>query len=215
MPFIRRYRPRRGRRPLRRRSVRRWNRRPRQLLARKRPIHTFKRKIDSTLTLDNESDTSTSYIFKLSDLPNSTDFTNLFDSYKINGIRWEMKPRFNSCDVATPGLVPIYTVIDRNDNEYLTSIHDALEYETCKVHKMTQNIKRYFKPAIMSTALSTGSETTLGLQLWNRWISTNTVEGGPNISHLGLKLYANTTGLSNPIVYDVITTYYFQCKAVK
>jgi len=214
MAYLRR-RPRRFRRTIRRRPMRRSVRRLRRTLPRKRPIHTFKRKIDSTLTLDSESDTSTSFVFKLTDLPNSTEFTNLFDSYRINGIRWEMRPRFNSCDVSTPGLVPVYTVIDRNDNEYLTSIHDALEYETCKVHKMTQNIKRYFKPSVMSTALSGSSETTLGQQLWNKWYSTNTVEGGSSISYLGLKLYANTTGLSNPIVYDIITTYYFQCKAVK
>lgn len=213
--WIRRYRPRRFRRPIRGRSTRRYSRRPRRQLTRKRPIHSFKRKVDSTLTIDNASDTQQSWVFKLSDLPNASEFTDLFDSYRINGVRVELKPRFNSVDVSNAGMAPIYTVIDRNDNAYLTSVDEALQYETCKVHKMTQNIKRYFKPSILSTAYSLNSETTLGLQLWNRWISTSTIDGGDTIAYLGLKLFTPSNGLANTVVYDVITTYYFQCKAVK
>ena len=176
---------------------------------RKRPIHSFKRKTASTLTIDNGTDTTTSFEWKLNDLPDYTEFTNLFDSYRINAIKLEIKPRFNNVDATAPGMVPIYTVIDHNDNTYLTSTADALQYETCKVHKMTQGVKRYLKVNALGSSQTTGG-AAIGEQLWRKWFSTSQAD----ILHYGVKLWAPATSFEEGIVYDVITTYYFQCKAV-
>lgn len=70
--------------------------------------------------------------FTLSSLPNYTEFTSMFDAYKIVKIQYRFR-LYKNPDVVAPNLYPvIYHVVDYNDAAAPTSVNQVLEYPLAK-----------------------------------------------------------------------------------
>ena len=99
--------------------------------------------------------TFAAYSFSLQNLqgaavPNTagyTDFTNLYDQYKIVGIKFMLIPPTNMANVAGSQRFQIYSVIDRDDSAFLTGIEQAMQYSTFKMTVNTKTHTTYFKPS--------------------------------------------------------------------
>jgi len=154
------------------------------------------------------------YDFRLNYLPQSGEFTALFDAYKIWKVDIQFIPKYNSSDFSTGGagfgLPTMYVAEDRNDVNPPASINELMEYNTCKA----QRFDRPFHYTCWPTLASTGA-VGFGVVIDERQkdLYLRTLE--PAVSYWGVKW-----GLDLPIGLetfrmDVVFKYYLKLKDVK
>lgn len=120
--------------------------------------------------------------FQLNALPNYTEFTNLFDCYRINAIKVTLMPRANSAEAGTnQGLVKLFTVIDTDDATSPTNLQEVLQYENVKSSNSAYDHKRYLKPKIARSLYQAGGIAAYGES--TGWIDCS----NPGVPHYGLK----------------------------
>ena len=73
--------------------------------------------------------------FNLSQLPNYTDFTNLYDQYRINKIVFKIIPKFSEASINAgtannANLAQIHSVIDYDDAVTPTALSDLVQYQS-------------------------------------------------------------------------------------
>lgn len=173
--------------------------------------HWFKRVATTTITASHTADTALGFVFKLSDLPSSSEFTDLFDQYKISGVKVEFIPRGNSSDLDDGHTRLLYTAIDRTDDASPT-LNGISQYQSMRKTPLTRRHKRYFKPAVLTSVATDPELTTTSLgSKWNQWINT----AYPDVEHLGLKLFIAQLGGDIDLTLDMVITYYIGMRTVK
>jgi len=221
---IRRSRPRR-RAPARRVRMRRVMRRPRRIASK---VHSFKR----TCKLDNVSASitaagvatgiSNAYQFTLDSLPNYTEFTALYDLYKINGIKLSFVPSASeyinsttSSVTAQNGFQRFNTVLDFDDTSVPVSENELLQYASLKTTPGWATHSRYFKPRVNTVVEGIVGATLGSASTAPKWISTL----NPEVEHLGIKVFVPPpiagSSIGAAITYTVYATYYITCRNVK
>lgn len=136
-PMAQRFRPRfRRRRFARRRYVRKTVNK----------VHTFVRWADKDTTygdkgpnaiLSSATDQHLAYQFRLDNVSGVSDFTNLYDGYKINKIQLMLEPFWDQSIVGTVNNLKMTVVHDYNDAVPLTDEDEYLQYGNCKRYFMT------------------------------------------------------------------------------
>lgn len=190
----------------RRRMMRRVWRRYRRPQTR---IHSFKRTcILDPLTLVNSPLTG-AITFKMSDLDNYQEFSDLFDSYRLIAVKLSFVPNSSSAPVAdsigTVGVHSLHTAIDHNDSGTPSDALELMQYDTYKRTNVIRGQKRYFHINTLNTGTG-GDELN-----WKKWIST----ANTDITYYGLKYVIDPLDSAlRDIIIDVFATYYFQCKSV-
>lgn len=221
------------RRNVRRRNVRRKNARrtrsyiPRSLGYPKQRVYYFTRYGElSALTAGNDgTDVLVTKTFTLVDIPAPTDFTALFDWYKINYVVVTLLPYFSEVNTpgstgtftahSTPANLRIFTAVDYNDATTPASINEIREYQNCKVTQYIKGHVRKFKPR--PTIVSDDSTPDVQYPIGNPWISTDAT--GDDCVHYGLKIGVDTSLLSagqianGDVILRVEVKYYLAFKA--
>lgn len=210
MAYRRRYKKRTYKRKGAGRSYRRRYTRRTRINKRGQKLYLFKRFCDfGALTISNITGTGAAYNFSLSDLPNYTEFTALYDSYKINAVKITFRPQQTQSisigAVNNPNASSRFmSAIDYNDGTAPTSMDEIRQYQSCKVTGILKPHSRYiFKPKILTTDSFSMSP----------WLSTSV----PNTNYFGLKLWVepmdstSTTSMD----YTVECKYYLSFKMVK
>lgn len=189
--------------------------------------HYFKRKVYLGTVSCSSVAASTGYagatqIFYLQDLPNYTEFTNLFDSYCIRYVKWY-------CILRSTGLSMIESV--NNNTTGMPNIICARDYDTGTSGAPTNNLagyqdiqqysrsksfaytpdKRVFvigiKPAV--AAVNYKGVGTVG---YTAKFNTKIDCVDSNVPHYGLRYVIQTpsTGASTTTTFDIYATYYLQ-----
>lgn len=174
-------------------------------------IHYFKRTAyySGFVTGSTVIDTLGSLIFQLQNVPNSGEFTALFDQYKINGVKVVFMPRANSSEVGTnQGLIKFFSAIDYDDNTAPTSINDLLQYENMKCTNTSKDHKRYLRPKIAREIYNSVTTTAYGPT--SGWIDCTNAA----VPHYGIK-YALQQLPSGAQSMDIKVTYYLAFKNVR
>lgn len=176
-------------------------------------IHHFKRR---TVGLISARDGVNHYgtAFTLASLPNYQEFTNLFDSYRINGVSVLILFDHNSSDVGPSGtnIIPNLThVIDYDDANVLTAESQYLEYEKYKINRLDKPVKFYIPKPRFAIAAYSGAFTSYATK--TGWVDC----ASPSVEHYGYKMLidgsmAGGAGTNTLGVVKVITTYYISCK---
>lgn len=163
--------------------------------------------------------------FNLTQLPAYTEFTDLYDQYKINGISVKIQPLVTE-GLASPlsgspfvyGFPKLSTVIDYDDTNIPANENVMLQYGSLKMTGSFKEHKRYFKPKVRIAALDAGAAVTANQVKAAGWIDT----GAPAVPHYGLKVYhpgpiasGGVPGISSSIAYSVYATVYIACKNVR
>ena len=95
--------------------------------------------------------------FSLNDLPNYTEFTTLFDLYKIELIEIEWYPEYTVLSdggVTSPAVnVQLNTAIDPAGNSVVT-VNDVLQYRTLHATGISKPHKRVFVPAYLMDGIA-------------------------------------------------------------
>lgn len=231
MPLNRRFRsgrrrPRISRVVMARRRVGMMRRRP----AVRQPVQYFKRTVkisDITASFNSATGVTTNiagaYVLSLDTLPNYTEFTNLYDQYKINGIKLSFVPSCNSyinssvsgTSVAV-GFSRFNSAIDYDDSTTPTSENVLLQYGSLRTTPGFKNHTRYFKPKVRNAAVidTVSGALAAGPSRGGQWLSTS----APDVEHYGLKVWCSgpiNTVTSTAITYSVYATLYIACKNVR
>jgi len=203
----------------RRPTMRRRMRRPRlyKAIRPQNQIHQFKRTfLKGTWTLNNLTDTFVAYTFKLSDLPNYTEFTNLFDRFRIVKVAVHLIPQWTNNDLnpvtSMEKVNPaIYSVVDTTEDAAPTALTEMYEYSNLKITRGGRIHTRYFSPAVLTNAFE-GVAATAYIPKWKQWITTDDYA----TPHYAIKLAGDKTQTSsNNFTVRVMMSYYIQCKNVK
>lgn len=136
---------------LRRRPKRRFGRRVYRKKTQNK-VHTYVRWCDKDAQYPGDTGPNTilasnvvqnlAYSFKLDNVVNASDFTNLYDQYRINKIHLYLERQLNQSGTVTvgnPSNKRIRVVWDQNDNNPLTQEDDYLEYGNCKSYQILGN----------------------------------------------------------------------------
>jgi len=179
-------------------------------------VYRFVRGVDhGTISLSNAASTTGGKNFMLSDVPNSSEFSALFDVYRIAMV--EFRLLFNANIIGVQSAVPFApcryaTVIDYNSSSSLSSLNDAREFRTCeiKTFPFDAEVQRNIVPRFItvvedstSSVVAGGSETG--------WLNTAV----PNVPHYGIRYFFEQ--LTSPYTgsLDLEARYHLEFKEVK
>lgn len=201
--------PRRYAKPYRKRTTRRKKiYRKKFNIRRKKHIYYFSRYVNySTVLLTSASPTAVAFSFSLNDVPNYTEFTALYDMYKIKAIKVYFYPAMTesvstSTTNAPAGETRCITALDRNDAT-ATSFDDLRQYQNAKVFQLNRRHTRYiYKPMIFDT---TGYSVS-------PWLACTS----PSVNYYGLKFAAEPTAQSvGNYLYTIEAKFYMAFKSVR
>jgi len=172
--------------------------------------------ISQTLTVDALG----AWDFKLSDAPNYSEITAMFDEYRIKMVRMKFYPRYlpnemlNSGTGTSASVTPrLFIAIDENDASTPSNINEIREYPNMKVYQTQQPIQFYLKPKISTAVYGSGVFSSYG-QPKNIWLSS----ASPNVAHYGAKwaIDAQNTAVTGQLqIFDVEATYWIECRNPK
>lgn len=183
-------------------------------------VHKFQRVwFAESVTTTNTGITSKAYNIALSSLPNYTEFTALFDQYKITGAKIMIVPTINSINLpavqtaaTTANVGSGYLVTDYDDASPLASVADALQYENLRIFNLATDkvIKRYIVPH-MAVAAYSGAFTSYANK-YPQWIDSNS----PGVQHYGFKVIFDQAPNANTFMtYNIFIKAYVKCKNVR
>lgn len=131
-------------------------------------------------------------VFKLSDLPSYTEFTALFDQYRIMGVSIKWLAGFSESGMftgPTAQLPNLLTVLDHDDGAILTTRDDYLQYKTFKEERLDKVLTMEVVPRV-ATAVYNGAFTGYAQVNDRPWLDTSSA----GIEHYGIKW-----GISFPV----------------
>lgn len=173
-------------------------------------LYLFKRFVRlNEITVDNINASYGAINFSLNDVPNYTEFTALYDMYKINCVKITFLPQMTQSvsigSVNNPiANARVFTAIDYNDGGQPTSIDELREYQSAKYTTVLRPHKRViFKPKILDTSSYSLSP----------WMST----AAPTTNYYGLKyaIEPMASSTTTSMAFQVECKYYMSFKNVK
>lgn len=162
----------------------------------------------------------------LANLTNYTEFTNLFEFYKITSWVIELVPRYDgfmgndTVDTTLPGITNqgatrVHVNIDPLDQGVPSGVYDSttlnsmLESGSTRTYNGNRTVRIYIKNPAASDTIG----GTTGGRARSRWIST----GVSNVSHWGAKVFMQDVNLTGTFgqAYDIFYTVYLKFKGVQ
>lgn len=136
-----------------------------------------------------------SHYFSLNNITTTSDFTSLFDRYKIVGVKYRIYYHQNSADVSGGQLLPmIQYSIDNDDAAAPSSIASITSRGDCKTKILggQQYISLYIRPKVATTAFQSGVSSAYAVDK-AKWINS----AYPNVEHYGIKVWCNNVFLNS------------------
>lgn len=135
------------------------------------------------------------YSFKLDNVVNPSDFTNLYDMYRINKITLYLEPQWDQTGVVANGNPinrRIRVVHDYNDNNVLSDEDQYLEYSNCKTYSSVRNrpIAITLYPKINNVVENVGGSADAFTSMSSKRVWLNIVDD--EVPHFGLKVFIPT-----------------------
>lgn len=124
-----------------------------------KPVVTFKRTVQEgfNIVCDGINPSIGVFNFSLNDLPNSTEFSSLFQVYKLKKVSLNWRPEYTELTdaalVSNAVNVNFNSAFDQNGNTP-TSVNDILQFENCKSTGITKEHRRSFEPCLFMDGTS-------------------------------------------------------------
>lgn len=183
---------------------------------RKPNVYHFKRKVflpDAVIVASSTGLFGLAYQFRLIDLPNVTDFTNLYDMYRFNKVVMKLIPKYSDNlliaggNISNSNIQQVHSVIDYDDLVSPTSISQLCEYQS---HKMTRGNQVHTRVIVPKCQLNVGN-IGAAAPVAKQWIDCDQT----SISHRGAKVVIPAPLTADTqISYDLELTYYVSFKCV-
>lgn len=185
-------------------------------LTSRQPVHSFvRRDYVETITASNIADTFKVYTFSLNKLPNYTEFTNLFDQYRICAVKLTIIPGVteSSLEGASTSSYPlpeVRSIIDYTEDAAPLDFDEMYQYANCKMTRGNKMHTRYIKPAVLTSAFE-GVAATAYIPKWKQWLTTD----DSATPHYSIKVGINAVKTANTCYFRVYAKYYLQMKNIK
>lgn len=197
----------------------RWSSKKRLSIARsvnvRKDVHYFTRSFAQSVISGNVVNAPWvgAYSFSLSQLPGLTDFTTLFDRYKITHVQLKFYLKQDpSAQAAASAIYPkLYSVKDYDDATSPANVDELRQHSKCRIAVLHPNrpVTLNVKPAVLAQAYRGVSTVTYSPQ-WKTWIDMAQTD----VPHYGLKLAIDDLTVTT---YQVLVEgkMWFQCKDVR
>lgn len=174
------------------------------------PVHYFKRTLYAKAgrTSSTAADTFFGVQFTLNDVPNATEFTNLYDMYCIKAVKYTLIPRASETDTTQQVNPNIGSVIDYDDAGAPGSIDVMTQYQNFKLTRGNKIHSRYFKPAVAQEVYGTSLLTGYSAKK-NVWLDCDNIV----VPHYAFKGFIQQTSVA--VSFDVKIDYYLAFKNVR
>lgn len=161
--------------------------------------------------------------YKLNDIFNNGQFKNLFDLYKITGVKLRVVPRYNQASVAESTIGPnlnelpmLYIAPNRSAwSTAPTSIQDILNDDGCKIVRLEKPVTFWLRSP--APRIVDGAGTGVPIQFNNNirpWLTTG--GNGQDADQSGVSYYSHRWAINNQntngVYVDVYATYYMTFK---
>lgn len=165
------------------------------------------------------------YSFSLNAMTAYQDVTNMFDEYRIAGLKVEFHPRFNgfagndTTDVTLPGITnqsgtKLHILVDPSSTltpsgTYTSStLNLLLENGNVRTYSGNRVVSVYYKPKVFNTVSGLAAN-----MIRSPWIRTDQVA----LPHYGFHAFSQDNNFSGTFgqSWDVFVTYYVQCRDIK
>lgn len=160
-------------------------------------------------SLVNALDWSASAVFKLSDIANFSDFTEMYDAYKINSVTVELQYLSNSAAVNGSGILPtFYMYWDQDDATPPPTLKNILGKQGVKKWQPSSNrlTKRFkFVPLAANVIQDAQQLSSVAIPTKSQWIDCLAA----NVPHYAFKLFTQdwlTPGATN--IVNVVRVHY-------
>lgn len=143
-------------------------------------------------------------------MPNLSEFTSLYDQYKILNFTYELTPRWSGLDISgdnTPGLPTIYWVYDVDDSTALTNITQLMERPNVRKRVIKGAVRLTVKYPSVAAMIYRTATTTGYTARKSPWIDMI----DPIVPHYGIK-WVIAGSASTTYTFDVRVTWNFLCK---
>lgn len=215
MPYVRKYRKRLfKRRPKTSRYARK---RMYKKFLKKTATHTYRRMFEWG-TIPVNVDSNTPITLRMNMLPNFSDFTSLYDQYKIKKIVFRIERPFtsNALDGGTSGNTSttnkfIRCVHDYDGGANLVQEYQYLEYQNVKSYPAcgTGPIRITLYPKLQNAVFRNDSFNTYANTTINpQWIDV----ANTDVNHFGIRLWTPQLAVGNTQSYRVFASVILQCK---
>lgn len=156
--------------------------------------------------------------FRLSDVPDYSEFTSMYDQYCITKVVLRFIPGRNYADITNAAPIGaiagarLCTIIDHDDGTVPT-INQMRQYTSCKMTNYGVEHKRVVTPSVLGMRFETAIATAY-TPMFKQWVSTT----DPDTPHYGVKVAIisnDPASVANSITYSIEAKYYIKCKNVK
>lgn len=185
-------------------------------------VHAFKRNVIMSPIVTTTTGTYVGgYSFALANLPNFSDFSGLYDYYRLNMVimriiyRGSNLSSMESANNAALGLPYMYYVIDRDDATTPATVDEVREYAAAKMHIFTGEKRACYiklRPSLLTETYKSALSTSYQVKRAS-WLD---LADSGNTPHYGIKLAiivpVNSTQAYASQDFDVEVKYYFQMK---
>jgi len=150
--------------------------------------------LSTAINVSGTIDQAGSIAFVINSVGDVGSLATIFDQYRIAHVSVDFIPL-----LATLSTSPLYTVIDYDDSNVLTSLAATLEYSTLQISQQGQQQTRVLSPRVALSAY-TGAFTGFANQ-GGQWIDA----ASPTVQHYGIKWYfPSLAGASTVPAYNVV-----------
>jgi len=147
-----------------------------------------------------------SWKFALADLPNYTEFTALYDQYRIASVQLVLVANTTESIPSATNNGAMYIVKDFDDANLLASNTDYLQYQNCKVVSPLFHIKKITIAPRVAVATYGGGAFTSYANNAAPWLDV----ASPSVEHYAIKI--GTTATTVQIVYQVMARFSLEFK---
>lgn len=180
------------------------------------PVHRFRRCTDVRVVNGNAAYSvyQENSIFQLSDLLNVSEFTNLYDQYKIDYVvqKYYLRVDPSAQTAATANFPSLYWSRDYDSSTVLSQseMRQRANMRTAILRPDRPIVIKY-KPNLLAEAYSNPGSLTPALQpVWNKWIDISQA----SVYHYGHLWNINNFTNTNYRL-EIETFVYFSCKSVR
>lgn len=165
---------------------------------------------------DNSTRNSGYFKFALNDLPGFSDFTTLYEMYKVTGVKLKFIPVAGtqstlgtaSFGSSTPNMNPLAITVDRAYVATTPTFGSLMQHQDVKIRTQQRPFSLWISKPL---AYSPADGTTVA-HLTNQWLDTT----NSGVHHYGLQyaFESNSGSTTNyTSIWRVFATYYIKCRA--
>lgn len=163
---------------------------------------------------------ATALRFQLNFVNNATEFTTLYDSYMITGVKvyFDYSPDALAPGTGSwqdPSMYPkLWIKRDYDDSAVpsLAEVADSNQSRCIRFNAVKNTFSMFIRPAVATTLGLTNAQASLGTySSWNKWIDC----ANPSVDHYGLKLIAQGVPSADMGKITIRMKYYLKFKNVR